>query len=339
MRFFLSLLCTLLILTGVIATGWFTHYLVTPSVDGDEVLVVIPRGACSRKIKDLLAAKGLIQDDIRFLVLIRLLRIFDTANPPNLRAGEFQVPFGLTPLEVVRFLHKAKPISYRVTIPEGKTMTDIAKIFAQKGWADPQLFLKLCRDREFIQALGVEADSLEGYLFPETYTLVRNASDEQAIITSMVERFFTVWNPMLEQGQGQEGLDARQLLVLASMIEKETGRAGERDIIAGVFYNRLKKGMRLQSDPTTIYGIKNFNGNLTRADLRKATPYNTYVIPALPPGPICNPGAKALHAALHPAEVTYYYFVSKNNGSHYFSKTLKEHNRAVYRYQKRKRKK
>lgn len=161
-----------------------------------------------------------------------------------------------------------------------------------------------------------------------------------------MQRFWAVWDEVAATTKGgrnktgsKKKYSRHQLLTLASIVEKETGSAGERDVIAGVFYNRLKKGMRLQSDPTTIYGIKDFNGNLTRADLQRRTPYNTYVISGLPAGPICNPGAAAIKAVLSPAKVSYLYFVSRNDGSHHFSRTLKEHNRAVYTFQKRRRSK
>jgi UPF0755 protein len=244
-------------------------------------------------------------------------------------------------LEVIRFLDTAKPVSYRVTVPEGKTLTEIAAIFAEDNWADTAVFLRLCQDAALLKELGVKADSLEGYLFPETYTLVRGEVDERKLIKMMVRRFFAVWEEVTAATQGKQGRDGsgkkynqQQLLTLASIVEKETGSAGERDVIAGVFYNRLKKEMPLQSDPTTIYGIKNFNGNLTKADLRRWSPYNTYAIPALPVGPICNPGAAAIKAVLAPAKVPYFYFVSRNDGSHHFSKSLQEHNRAVYKFQK-----
>ncbi|WP_420208476.1 endolytic transglycosylase MltG [Candidatus Electronema sp. JC] len=333
MRTFCRIFLALLLLISLAAAGWLAHYVLTPSPGSGEVIVDIPKGAGSRQIKTLLGEKGLIKDDIRFLVLLRLLREIEKQDPPTLRAGEFSLPLGLNPLELIRFLHNAKPVQHRVTVPEGLTMAQIAEIFAKEGWADAAVFLQLCQDRDFIRSLGVEADSLEGYLFPETYSLVRGEIDERGIISAMTRRFLAVWQE-LDAGDDR-GLSRHQLVTLASIVEKETGSAGERDRIAGVFFNRLRTGMRLQSDPTTIYGIKDFNGNLTKADLRAATPYNTYVISGLPPGPICNPGKAALKAALRPAEAPYFYFVSRNDGSHQFSRTLEEHNRAVREYQKK----
>uniref|UniRef100_UPI004056CFD1 endolytic transglycosylase MltG n=1 Tax=Candidatus Electronema sp. TaxID=2698783 RepID=UPI004056CFD1 len=335
MRTFCRVFLALLLLISLAAAGWFAHYVLTPSPGSGEVIVDIPKGAGSRQSKTLLSEKGLIKDDIRFLVLLRLLREIEKKDPPKLRAGEFSLPLGLNPLELIRFLHNAKPVQHRVTVPEGLTMAQIAEIFAEEGWADAAVFLQLCQDRDFIRSLGVEADSLEGYLFPETYSLVRGEIDERGIISAMTRRFLAVWQE-LDAGDDR-GLSRHQLVTLASIVEKETGSAGERDRIAGVFFNRLRTGMRLQSDPTTIYGIKDFNGNLTKADLRAATPYNTYVISGLPPGPICNPGKAALEAAMRPIEAPYFYFVSRNDGSHQFSRTLEEHNRAVREYQKKRR--
>lgn len=321
----------LLLVISLSAAGWLAQYAFTPSAGSGEVLVLIPQGAGSRQIKTLLSKHGLLSDELRFLILLRLLRDIE---PLTLRAGEFSLPRGLSPLKLLRFLHKAKPVQHRVTVPEGLTMRQIAEVFAQAGWADAAVFRQLCHDTGFIQHLGLKTDSLEGYLFPETYSLVRGETSERGIISAMVQRFRAVWQE-LDATATAGSLNRQQLLTLASIVEKETGRAGERDLIAGVFYNRLRTGMRLQSDPTTIYGIKDFNGNLTKADLLRATAYNTYVISGLPRGPICNPGKAALAAALRPAQVPYLYFVAKNDGSHQFSRSLEEHNRAVQTYQKR----
>ena len=344
MRSFCSFLFLFILITALSAGGWFAAYVLSPSPGREDKIIHVPKGAGVRQIQGLLAQEGIIADDIRFLALARLFHVLD--HPPRLRAGEFKVSQGLTPLEVIRFLDIAQPLRHRVTVPEGKRMTEIAAIFAEENWVDPDTFLQLCQDAALLKELGIPASSLEGYLFPETYTLVRGEVDERKLIKTMVRRFFAVWKEVAaatQEKQGQDGSGKKytqyQLLTLASIVEKETGSAGERDVIAGVFYNRLKKGMPLQSDPTTIYGIKNFNGNLTKADLRRWTPYNTYAIPALPVGPICNPGAAAIKAVLVPAKVPYFYFVSRNDGSHHFSKTLKEHNRAVYKFQKRRRKK
>ena len=332
----LCLLCALA--AGL--SWWYYDFLHTPAPGMGQETIVVPRGVGVRQIGSILANKGLIKNDVRFLILART-----SGLATRLKAGEFAIDRGLTPPEVLELLARGKVVQYRITIPEGLTMTRIAQLYANKGWADQERFLALCQDREFIASLGLAQSSLEGYLFPDTYSLTReDRNNEKKIITNMVGRFLQVWQkiaPKREQSKGKgpeatpgpASLSRHQIVTLASIIEKETAKSDERSIIAGVFYNRLRRGIRLQSDPTTIYGLKSFNGNLTRKDLRSKTPYNTYVIKGLPPGPICNPGRAALEAALHPAQTKALFFVARNNGSHQFSTTLKEHNRAVRRYQ------
>lgn len=319
----------LIVLLGACLWGWLSRYSNTPGPAGpSQVVVSIPRGSSVEKIKDILATAGVIYGDIRFSYLARLNGV-----ATKLRAGEFSLRTGRLPLEVMNDLVKAVPFLHNVTIAEGLKATEIAEIFAKGNWCSTQEFLELIHDSNFISTLGFEKfESLEGYLYPDTYSLTRIPEiSTKNLIAMMVRRFHQVWTNL-------EG-DAEQMhntVILASIVEKETADPSERPRIASVFHNRLVKGMRLQSDPTVIYGLKNFNGNLTRQNLRTHTPYNTYVIPSLPFGPICNPGKEALASVLRPIKEQYLYFVSKNDGSHYFSKSLSEHNRAVYKYQKRK---
>jgi UPF0755 protein len=175
--------------------------------------------------------------------------------------------------------------------------------------------------------------TLEGYLFPDTYHLFREMDPEE-VIHMMVNQFKKVFGPDLANRASELGISESEAVILASIIEKETPLPEEKALVSSVFHNRLKKKIPLQSDPTVIYGIKNFNGNLTKEDLMRHTPYNTYLVPGLPPTPICNPGRDSLLAAVHPAPVPYLYFVSKNDGSHFFSSDIEEHNRAVLKYQK-----
>ena len=208
----------------------------------------------------------------------------------------------------------------------------IIQILARDNWIKPDRFLALTKDADFIKKIGFNLENLEGYLFPDTYTLTRDTVTEEKLITMMTNRFQVIWND-LEQDL-PAGLSRHQAITLASIVEKETGMSDERPLIAQVFLNRLKKKMRLQSDPTVIYGLQeNFDGDLTRKDLQQKNPYNTYVIDGLPPGPVCSPGRDSILAVLHPADVPYLYFVSKNDGSHHFSTSLKDHNRAVRKYQ------
>jgi conserved hypothetical protein, YceG family len=325
-RFLIALASVVFVAIGW--TGfWYRTYLVTPAPGHGEVVVVIPKGTGVRDIGALLAAHGVLDNDIRYLVLVYLSGLKN-----RLKAGEYSISLGMTPPDVLALLVSGRTLRHHVTIPEGMTAAQIAAVFAQGGWIKQGRFLALVEDNAFARQLGIEARSLEGYLFPETYTLVRNEVDEAAVIRMMVARFQQVWQAL--DVSEFHGLNRHQLLTLASIVEKETGAAVERPLIAGVFYNRLAKKMRLQSDPTVIYGIPGFNGSLTKADLQRETPYNTYVIPGLPPGPICNPGRAALEAVLHPVASNALYFVSKNDGTHIFSADLAEHNQAVQRYQR-----
>ncbi len=293
---------------------------------GQSVTVVIPKGSAVQEINSILAEQELVKKDIRFLLLARYLGI-----ATRLQAGEFALHRGQTAEELLLELSSARPIQHPVTIPEGLVIDDIAAIFAKGGWCDQEVYNRLAHDPEFLKSLGLgNLQNLEGYLYPDTYYLTQKGHDAADLIRMQVKRFFTVWGEVKEGKQTE--LAPFEVLTLASMVEKEAGKAVERPVIAGVFLNRLQKGMRLQSDPTVMYGIANFSGPITKTNLRTPTPYNTYTLARLPAGPICNPGKDALHAVLVPEKTDYLYFVSKGKGQHHFSKTLREHNRAVYKY-------
>jgi len=317
-----------LLLLAVAGGGiWLGLYAFAPSpVDRDTVLL-IPKGAGVRQINAILARHDLAGEDVRFLILARL-----TGSAGRLRAGEYLVAPHLTPLQVLRLLEKGDVIHHQVTIPEGLSLAQIIQVLQQGGWIDSLRFLELVRDRDFIRSLGIDQPSLEGYLFPDTYLLTRGDISEEAIIAMMVARFHAVWKETIARNIPK--MTQHEVITLASIVEKETGNPAERPIIARVFLNRLQRNMRLQSDPTVIYGLEEFDGNLTRADLNTKTAYNTYVISGLPPGPICSPGRESIEAVLQPADEPFLYFVSRNDGTHYFSSTLQEHNRAVHRFQK-----
>ena len=319
--------CFFLILAGLL--GWYALFIFTPSKGTGSVTVTIPQGAGVRQIGLLLAEKKLLTNDLRYLVYVRL-----SGLGSRLKAGEYSFPYGLTPSEVLRKIARGEVVLHPVTIVEGMNIEQIASLFAQGNWVDGKRFLNLCQDKQFIQELGLDMPSLEGYLFPDTYYMVKGM-DEKKLIRWMVQRFNAVWSTL--PPLTDTSLNKNKVVTLASIVEKETGQEQERPLIARVFLNRLKLGMPLQSDPTVIYGLgKDYDGNLHKADLQKATLYNTYVIPALPPGPICNPGKAALLAVLQPTPSKALYFVAKNDGFHFFSATLAEHNRAVNLYQKSK---
>jgi UPF0755 protein len=321
------------------ATGlvlWFGAYLVRsgPGPAGREVVVNLPRGTSVRGISRILGEKGLIYEDIRFPLLVKL-----SGHAAHIRAGEFQLITGKTPGKLLEELLRAHQVQHSITIREGLRAREIGELFGASGWCEVESFMARIADSGFIASLGLEGvDSLEGYLFPDTYMLTLEMKGAEKIITMMVRQFLQVWRELEKQGYGKTPFTRKEVVILASIIEKETADPAERPLIAGLFLNRLKRGMRLQSDPTVIYPyrIRSYSGPITRTHLRTPTPYNTYVISGLPVGPICNPGRESLLAVLRPAESKYLYFVSKNDGTHSFSTTLKEHNRAVRKYQRKK---
>jgi UPF0755 protein len=226
-----------------------------------------------------------------------------------------------------------RPITFR----EGLTVRQMAEIYQRDGGGSKADFLRSSQNGALIHDIDPAAQDLEGYLFPDTYTLPRRATADQ-LVQRMVTAFRDVMTPDLVQKAAARGLSVRELMTLASLVEKETAKPGERPIVAAVYTNRLKIGMGMQCDPTVIYALERagkYDGNLTRENLQFDSPYNTYRYAGLPPGPIAAPGRASIEAAASPAEVPYLYFVSRNDGSHVFSATLDEHNRNVYEYQKR----
>jgi UPF0755 protein len=251
----------------------------------------------------------------------------------QVEAGEYELSTTMPPAIILRKLVTGDVVKYRITIPEGYTVRQIALYLQDEGIIeDHEQFLKLAFSAEFSAGLGIEGKSVEGYLFPDTYLLPKGVSAGE-IIKTMVGKFKRVYEPDFARRAAELGMTERGVVILASIIEKETGLAEERPLISAVFHNRLKRGIPLCSDPTVIYGVPAFDGNLRKRDLERMTPYNTYLRRGLPPGPIANPGRSSILAALYPAAVEYLYFVSRNDGSHYFSTTLREHNEAVWQYQ------
>jgi UPF0755 protein len=252
----------------------------------------------------------------------------------ELRSGEYELSAELSAREILERLVEGRVRTYEVAIPEGWSTAQIAQRLEERGLVEQDEFLIVSRDPAVALSLGVEGDTLEGYLFPETYHLARGLEAEE-VAAAFVGEFVTRWQELAPLAQAQ-GRSMKEVVTLASIVEKETGAEDERPLIASVFLNRLARGMRLESDPTTIYGIPDFDGNLRRVHLEDAAnPYNTYRISALPPGPIANPGVEALRAVLEPSQSDYLYFVSRNDGTHHFSRTYREHLEAVNRFQRR----
>lgn len=310
---------------------WLWSYAVTPMPmrEGANLHVLIPPKTSLAGIQNILAENGVIPPGRGFYYLARVSRLSQ-----RLQAGEYLFSPGQTPDQILRVLAAGSTVRWSVTIPEGANIYQLADILAEGGWGERDLFLELVRDPDILARHGVRAASLEGYLFPDTYQLLRGQNPRE-IIGLMVERGRQVRQELGDLRDNALGLSPHEVLTLASIVEKETAAPEERPLIAQVFLNRLQQSMRLQTDPTVIYGLADFDGNLTRKDLETPSPYNTYLINGLPPGPIANPGRAAIAAVLHPASESYLYFVSKNDGTHYFSRDLAEHNRAVLKYQKR----
>lgn len=249
------------------------------------------------------------------------------------KAGHFIIKHNSNLLDVYRTLIIEKAQILLFTVPEGKNMFEIGKMLEDNSIVKYDEFIALARDKSFLHELGIEADSIEGYLYPESYDFAPNLP-AKAVIKTMVNEFHKKIAPV---DFSKTSLTPRQVLILASMVEKETGDKKERPMIAGVFHNRLKIKMRLQSDPTTIYGKfeeKDGSLKLSKKDLQTPTEYNTYTLPALPKGPICNPGIESINAVLNPAVHKYLYFVSENDGTHIFSETYEKHAAAVNKWQK-----
>lgn len=253
----------------------------------------------------------------------------------RLLAGEYEFAPGLSLLEVIRRIEQGRGLVHQVTIPEGFAARQIAELLQEKGLIDQDRFMALLRDRRLLRRYNIDGQSLEGYLFPDTYRLAKELGEE-AIIERMVQRFAEMFGPAERARAMELKMSVAEVVTIASLIEREAKVEAERPLISAVFHNRLRLGMPLQSDPTVLYSLSRFGGKLTKANLQVTSPYNTYLHRGLPPGPIASPGRASVMAALYPASSRYLYFVSKNDGTHVFSKTLREHDAMVRRYQIRK---
>ena len=298
--------------------------------DGPEQFVEIPSGAGARAIGRLLASHGIVRDEWTFRLAVRL-----TGTSRDLKAGEYRFASPISPKDVARTLARGAIFLRPVTFPEGLTIREMARLFEARGLGSADAFAEAASDPGPIAAIDPEATDLEGYLFPETYNLPRRASPD-ALVAQMTDRFLGVFDEEKRRLAEERGLTVRQVVTLASLVEKETAVPEERPIVAAVYLNRLRIGMGLQADPTVIYALTRageYTGNLTRRNLQFDSPYNTYRYPGLPPGPIAAPGRASIEAVLEPAQVDYLYFVSRNDGSHVFARTLAEHNRNVREWQ------
>jgi peptidoglycan lytic transglycosylase G len=331
MKKLLGVLLLLVLVAG--AAGAFLYVRVNQpyrGYEGAEQFVEIPPGAGSVGIGDRLVDGGVIRDRSTYRMALWM-----TGQGRHLKAGDYRFDRAMTPFEVIDKIARGDVYVIHVTFPEGLTMAEMAKIFESHGLGPASSFLEAAKDPAPIRDLDPAAHDLEGYLFPETYALPRR-TDAATLVRLMVAAFNRALTPELRAAAAARNRTVRQTVTLASIVEKETAKAEERPIVAAVYINRLRIGMALQCDPTVIYALERaraYTGNLRRDDLQFDSPYNTYRYPGLPPGPIASPGKASLEAVVRPADVDYVYFVSRNDGSHEFARTLDEHNRNVQKYQ------
>jgi UPF0755 protein len=313
------------LLAAAFLAGYIFNYHPTgyPAVTEIRVEPGDSLAAVARKLR----TQKLIANERLFLFWARLKGV-----ETRIHLGLYRFERPVPAWEILDRLATGKGIFHKITIPEGLTVKEIAELLAKMQIVEVEKFLAEASAPGLLAFLDLPSHGIEGYLFPSTYYFTPS-TPEKDIILAMAEQFRKVSAPVLQRTNGSHGLTPHELITLASIIEKETGLEAERALISAVFHNRLKLNMPLQSDPTVIYGLKNFQGNLTRKHLQNPSPYNTYRVSGLPPGPICNPGLSSIKAALEPADVPYLYFVSRNDGSHQFSESLQAHNQAVKAFQ------
>lgn len=292
--------------------------------------IFIKKGFIPKKISAVLKEKGLIDSGVSFYWTYSIFYF-----PAYLKAGEYEFYLPVKPRAILHDLIKGNILLHLITIPEGLTCKEIENLLAEKNYPYAGSFYSACQKSELIADLDPEAKNLEGYLFPETYHFPREVPAEE-MVRAMVQQFRKSFLEKEYENIKSSGFKLREIVILASLIEKETALPEEKPLVSAVFHNRLKLGMKLDCDPTIIYALKmenRFDGNIKVRDKNLDSPYNTYLYRGLPPGPICNPGKDSLEAALRPANVNYLYFVSQNDGTHVFNRSFEEHLKAVRRFQ------
>ena len=333
-RLLLAVVCLVLLSAGAAALVWqellarldAPH----PGVAGAGVFVDVEPGDSIPVIANRLAAAGVVAEEWLFRLAVRR-----SGRDRELQAGEYFFDAPLSPLAVVAKIADGRVHLRPITFPEGLTLPEMASIAQAKGLGSAAAFTAAASRTALISDLDPHATDLEGYLFPETYSLPRHATVDN-LVAAMVAQFRRIFDDELRRRAAERGLSVRETVTLASIIQRETGAGAEHGLVSAVFNNRLRIGMPLQSDPTVIYALDRagiYDGNLTRRNMQVDSPYNTYRYGGLPPGPIAAPGRDVLRAALEPADVTYLYFVSRNDGTHAFANTLREHNRNVREFQ------
>jgi UPF0755 protein len=326
----LILISSLILVTGIVFIVLLYNYGNTPtSYSHEEQVVEIKPGMTLRQVSHYLTDKKLLDEPSAFV-----LYTYFQGKQNRIQAGEYRFSPSMPPWKILESLTNGTAILYTVTIPEGYRITEIAELLEKKGLVNKEEFIAETRDKELLDALQVPSGgSLEGYLYPETYKFSK-AAGAKRIVKTLVDTFkLRVQKPELMQQAKAGKLTFHEIVTLASLIEKETGLGTERKLISSVFHNRLVKKMRLQTDPTVIYAMVNFDGNIRKKDLSIDSPYNTYKHFGLPPGPIASPGLDSIRAALAPDHSDFLYFVSRKDGSHQFSTNYEDHTRAIQKYQ------
>ncbi len=323
-------LAGLLGIAAVLLVFHFWLFMNLPARPGREPhQVIVRQGMNAASIAQFFHKEGIVRDDPSF----RFLCWYRKAGH-KLRSGEYRFYPQHTPGQVLDKLVQGKGIVHRITFPEGSDVHDVARLLAKAGLASEESIIRIAGQNTLLKESGIDAPGLEGYLFPETYCFEKT-QDEASMLKAMIHQFLLHFPPAWKLRCEELHMSVHQVVILASIVEKEAGIDSERPLIAAVFANRLKQNMPLQSDPTAVYDLPGFSGRVMKFHLERQSPYNTYRISGLPPGPICNPGAKSLQAVLYPEQVPYLYFVSNNDGSHQFSSTLAEHQAAVERYREK----
>ena len=316
-----------------VGAGYFAYQYAkkAPSTEATEVVYeVLPNKAFNSVAKDL-ELSGVIINAKMFSIYARIKN-----QRHKMKMGEYLFRTNMTPDEVIEVLSSGKSIERKFTIPEGLNMYEIADLYESAQFGTKENFLQLCKDKEFAKNLtGEDLENLEGYLYPETYALTKFTSTKE-LISLMVKSSLDQLNTLLPDGKNWVGT-RHAFMTFASLVEKESGHPEDRPMVASVFKNRIEKKMRLQTDPTILYGILDSTGelkkNITKADILTPSRYNTYTIDGLPPGPISNPGVDSMRAALSPPQTNYLFFVSRNDGTTQFSESLQDHNQAVQKFQ------
>lgn len=328
-KFFLSFaLCLFIVFTALFVFRYLSFPIEEP---GRQLLITIPEGATFQEVARRLHRQKIIKDPFKFTILARI-----SGAASKVQAGEFRVNTAWSRPKLLKTLVRGQALLHTLRIPEGLTWWETGRLVQESGLTTFDRFEQAVHNQDLLREFDIPTASAEGYLFPETYALPRPEDrDALPIVRLLISECFKNLRTQVWPSGLPEPAAIHAIITLASLVEKETAKADERRRIAGVYANRLDKGMRLQCDPTVIYGIgPDFNGNLTRRDLNnRENPYNTYRHSGLPPGPICSPGLAAIQAAADPEDHNLYYFVAKDSGSHVFSRTLKEHNAAVRKYQ------